>query len=113
MKSLNSPTKKVMIIAFSILFIVFLAWFGSFLHKYYTDHGEAMTYVYPDTGKTVKYYWDEEHSHLYTYDKTRFGKKTPFIAPDERLRVSPKEEEKLREAHEKASEEGKIIQIGS
>lgn len=46
MKSLNSPTKKVMIIAFSILFIVFLAWFGGFLHKYYTDHGEAMTYMY-------------------------------------------------------------------
>ncbi|MGP1361972.1 MAG: hypothetical protein ACTTK5_06035 [Candidatus Fimenecus sp.] len=72
-----------------------------------------MTYVYPDNDKTVKYYWDKEHSHLYTYDKTRFGKKTSFLAPDEKFRVSPKEEEKLREDHKKASKEGKIIQIGS
>lgn len=82
-----------------------LAWFGVFLYKYFTDHGERKTYVDPVDGKVFHYYLDE-NDRPYIYDLRSLGKKTPLLIPHEKAeKVSPKEAAKLKAESEKAMAE--------
>lgn len=101
MKKQISSKKKIILITVSLILVALLAWFGVFLYKYFTDHGERKTYVDPFTGRVFHYYLDE-YDRPYIYDPRSLGKKTLFPIPE---KVSPKEAAKLKAECEKAMAE--------
>lgn len=108
MKKQISSKKKIILITVSLILVALLAWFGIFLYKYFTDHGERKTYVDPIDGKVFHYYLDER-DRPYIYDKRSFGKKTFLIIPHEKAEiVGPRETAKLREGVSKAEEASRV-----
>lgn len=104
MKKQLSIKKKIVLIAATLVLVSSLAYFGVFLYKYFTDHGERKTYVDPIDGKVFHYYLDER-DRPYIYDKRLLGKKTSLIIPHEKAEiVGPRETAKLREASKKLME---------
>lgn len=108
MKKQISSKKKIVLITVSLILVALLAWFGIFLYKYFTDHGERKTYVDPIDGKVFHYYLDE-NDYPYIYDPRSLGKKTPLIIPHEKAKlVGPRETAKLRESVKEAKEASRV-----
>lgn len=105
MKKQISSKKKIILITVSLILVALFAWFGVFLYKYFTDHGERKTYVDPIDGKVFHYYLDE-NDYPYIYDPRSLGKKTPLLIPHEKAKkLSPKAVAKLKADCEKAMAE--------